>query len=353
MQVLKVGLAGLGNAGFQVHGEVLRHMDDVVLEAATDPVASLREEAHRRYGCRTFGTFEELLADPSIDLVTIATPHHLHRPMALQALAAGKHVLVEKAMCLDAHEADEMFAATRAAERLLMVYQNWRHNADAHAVRVAITSGMLGKVRRIESRVLWLPYRSIGVDGQMWGTAAQRSWTAQRTSGGGSLLMFGPHLIDQLLFVLGFEPIEVHATAQSIVQADDYVRAEFRSADDVRAEVEMNLAAFGGSKGRWLVLGTDATLFGDGKKLVVHGSDRSPLEIPLPAADERGSFFANGSRLYRSMRDAILQGAPLEVQPEQSIALMRTLDAVREAHSSQRTIQLRLPTSGTAGRSAA
>src|SRR5258708_5530643 len=153
-------------------------MRDVVLYAASDPVPSLREEAVRRYGCRTLGPFGRPVAGASVGLVTLATLDHRHRPRALQALAAGKHVLVEKAMCLDAHEATDMFDAARAAGRLLTVYQNWRYNADARAIRDTLASGVLGQVRRIESRVLWLPYRSMGDDGQMWGTPAARSWTA-------------------------------------------------------------------------------------------------------------------------------------------------------------------------------
>jgi predicted dehydrogenase len=341
VRVLNVGLAGLGNAGFQVHGEVLRHMEDVRLHAVTDPAPRLREEAERRYGCRACATFEELLADPQIGVVTIATPHHLHRPMALQALAAGKHVLVEKAMCLDAAEAAEMFDAARAAGRLLTVYQNWRHMPDARLVRDTILGGALGRVRRIETRVLWLPYRSVGADGRMWGTPARRSWTAARTLGGGSLLMFGPHLIDQLLFTLGFRPIEVAATAQSVVAEDDHVQAFFRDGDGVVAEVEMNLAAFVGNKGRWLVLGDEGTLFGGPDGIVVRrADDPEPRRLEAPPKDERGTFFPTGSQLYRNLRDAILDGAPLEVPPEQALALMRRLDAVREASRSGRPASL-------------
>lgn len=341
MRVLNVGLAGLGNAGFQVHGEVLRHMEHVRLYAASDPVEQLRNEAERRYGCRTYAEFDQLLEDPAVDLVTIATPHRLHRPMAVQALAAGKHVLTEKAMCLHADEASIMFEAARAAGRLLSVYQNWRHMPDAAAVRDVIDSGRLGTIRRIESRVLWLPYRSIGEDGQMWGTPASRSWTATRALGGGSLLMFGPHLVDQLLFTLGFEPVEVRATAQSVIAEDDYVEAVFRSADGVLAEVEMNLGAFVGSKGRWLVLGTEGTLYGDGRSLVIRrAEDEQPTTVALSPVDGRGNFFRTGSQLYSNMHAAIFDGAPLEVTPAQALKLMLTLDSVAQAYRGGTTVAI-------------
>lgn len=333
MRVLNIGLAGLGNAGFQVHGEVLQHMQEVRLHAASDPVAPLREEAARRYGCRTYATFDELLDDPAIDAVTIATPHRFHCEMGLRALDAGKHVLVEKAMCLNAEEASTMLAAARRAGRVLTVYQNWRHMPDAHLVHDVIASDALGRVRRIESRVLWLPYRSMGENGQMWGTPADSSWMAQRTLGGGSLLMFGPHLVDQLLFTIGYQPSSVRATVQSIVGQDDYVRAELMSDDQSLAEVEMNLAAFTGTKGRWLVLGTEGTLYSDGRgTLVVKRHDeQEPRTLGVPPPHEHGNFFTTGSQLYLNLRNAIFEGAPLEVQPAQALTLMRVLDAIRDA----------------------
>src|SRR5947209_15801338 len=72
-------------------------------------------------GVKKYRDFDGLLADPDIDLVDVCTPTNLHAPMALAALRAGKHVLVEKAIALDPREADDMLAPARAAGRLLMV----------------------------------------------------------------------------------------------------------------------------------------------------------------------------------------------------------------------------------------
>src|SRR5438270_10908055 len=159
---LRVGLAGLGNAGFQVHGEVLRYLSDVRLVAASDPVESRRAEAERRYGCRTVAAYEDLLSMPELELITIATPHPLHHGMARQALEAGKHVLVEKPMAMDAQQAAELVEAARRVGRLISVYQNWRYMPELTPIRALIDAGAVGRLRRLDARVLRLPDRGRG-----------------------------------------------------------------------------------------------------------------------------------------------------------------------------------------------
>jgi predicted dehydrogenase len=104
--------------------------------------------------------FEQLLADPAIDLVDVCTPTNLHAPMALAALAAGKHVLVEKAISLTTEEADQMVEAARKAGKLLMVAHvlpfipEFRFAADA--VRTGHYGKLLGgHLKRVISRPDW------------------------------------------------------------------------------------------------------------------------------------------------------------------------------------------------------
>jgi len=336
---LRVGLAGLGNAGFQVHGEVLRHLNGARLVAASDPVAGRRAEAERRYGCRTVAAYEELLALPEVELVTVATPHPLHHTMAIQALEAGKHVLVEKPMALDLGQASAMVEAARAAGRLLCVYQNWRYMPDLAPIRALIDAGAIGRPRRIETRFLWLPYRAMGEEPTVFSGRWQDSWNLRRGSGGGSLPMFGPHLIDQLLFALDYRPRRVYGVIQDIVGDDDYVQALFEDDDGVVAEVEINLAAFAGQKDRWFILGTEGVIAG-GDRLCVRRIDEAeprPVEV---AADPRGEFVGSGERIYLNLRRAIREGAPLEIRPEQTLETMRVMDAIQRSACNRQPIDL-------------
>jgi predicted dehydrogenase len=111
-------------------------------------------------GLKRYEKFEDLLADPDIDLIDVCTPTHLHEPMALAALKAGKHVLVEKAIALDVASADRMIEAAGRARRLLMVAHVLPFIPEFAAAAQLIKSGAHGRLlgghfRRIISRPDW------------------------------------------------------------------------------------------------------------------------------------------------------------------------------------------------------
>lgn len=109
---------------------------------------------------KVYETLEELLADPDIDLVDICHPTHLHAPASIQALQAGKHVLVEKAIALDTAEADRMLAAAKKARRLLMVAHVLPFMPEFAFAFETVRGGAYGKLlggqfQRIISRPDW------------------------------------------------------------------------------------------------------------------------------------------------------------------------------------------------------
>jgi predicted dehydrogenase len=111
-------------------------------------------------GLKRYEKFEDLLADRDIDLIDVCTPTHLHEPMALAALKAGKHVLVEKAIALDVAAADRMIQAATQAKRLLMVAHVLPFIPEFAAAAQMIKSGAHGRLlgghfRRIISRPDW------------------------------------------------------------------------------------------------------------------------------------------------------------------------------------------------------
>jgi scyllo-inositol 2-dehydrogenase (NADP+) len=146
-------------------------------------------------GCHTYESFEQVLADPSIDLVVLATPNHTHCDMAVQALRAGKHVVTDKVMALTLAECDRMIAASQETGRLLSVFQNRRWDGDYLTLRQLIAEGALGDVRSIE-----MAWQGFGA----WG-----GWRGAAGSGGGKLYDLGAHLIDQLvmLFPMAIESV--------------------------------------------------------------------------------------------------------------------------------------------------
>lgn len=123
------------------------------LEAVVDPNADTVESLTALFGCRG-ATAEEVLADPTIGAVAIATPPSLHRQMAIAAIAAGKHVYIEKPLTLNYPDALAVADAARAADRIMMTGHILQFHNGFRALKDLVTSGRLGEVRRVHANRL-------------------------------------------------------------------------------------------------------------------------------------------------------------------------------------------------------
>jgi predicted dehydrogenase len=149
---------------------------------------------------RTYGSIEALLADPELQAVSVALPNALHAPVTLQALEAGKHVLCEKPLAMNAGEAEEMVATARRLGRKLMVHFNVRFNPVCQAVKQVVESGVLGEI--YYARSIW--HRKRGIPG------LGRWFTSKTAAGGGALIDIGVHRLDLALWLMGYpRPVSV------------------------------------------------------------------------------------------------------------------------------------------------
>ena len=151
MDKLGVGIIGCG-AVFGVHADAVEKLEIAKLAAVADIREDAVKEAAARYGCDFFTDYRELLKNPAIQAVHICTPHHLHASMAIDALRAGKHVLTEKPVAIDAADAAEMVETARTCGKHLAVCFQNRFNPTSVKAREVIDSGMLGKVKGIGDR---------------------------------------------------------------------------------------------------------------------------------------------------------------------------------------------------------
>src|SRR5687768_10202101 len=148
---VRVGIAGLGRSGWDIHARTLEGLKDRFrIVAVTDADANRRKEAADKFGCRTYEQFEALTADKDVELLVVATPSFLHAPHSAAALRAGKNVLCEKPMAADLRGADEMLAAAKQSGRILTVFQNRRYAQDFVQVKKVIDSGRLGRIVQIK-----------------------------------------------------------------------------------------------------------------------------------------------------------------------------------------------------------
>lgn len=174
---------GYGFAGRSFHSYLVGLADGLHLRGVCSRQAETRERIVAERGCQAYGDFADVLADPAVDLVVLATPNATHCELACEALAAGKHVVTDKVACLTVAQCDRMIAAAQAAGRFLTVFQNRRWDGDFLTLRQLLADGRLGDLR-----VLEMAWGRFGA----WG-----GWRGQAKFGGGKLYDLGAHLVDQ------------------------------------------------------------------------------------------------------------------------------------------------------------
>jgi phthalate 4,5-cis-dihydrodiol dehydrogenase len=148
VKTIRIGVAGLGRA-FALMAPTFAADARVALVAGADPRTEARERFKQDYGGRAYGTVEELCADPGVDVVYIATPHHFHAPQALLAASFKKHLLVEKPMALTLQDCRAMIDAARKSAVQLIVGHSHSFDFPISRTKDLILSGAFGRVRMI------------------------------------------------------------------------------------------------------------------------------------------------------------------------------------------------------------
>jgi predicted dehydrogenase len=201
-----------------------------------------------------FTDYRDLLADPTIDAVSICTPNSSHHPITLAAAAAGKHVLCEKPVSLDLAQAQEMIDACASAKVIYQVGHHLRSWASAAKAKELIDAGAIGDIAHIRLRQT-----------HDWGGGGPRGVFASKAhSGGGTLLDNGCHLFD-LSRYFGGDVSSVYAriaTRKFDIEVEDTGMASLEFASGAIGSVETGWTAVGFDEGFWIV-GTEGSLSSD------------------------------------------------------------------------------------------
>jgi len=183
-----VGIVGLGGMG-SAHAEWLQGIKDEISLVGSFDIAAARQDYAAKIGIKPFDSYDDLLADASIDIVLVATPNHLHRELSIRALKAGKNVICEKPVMMNSEELAEVLQVAEACNKLFVTHQNRRWDEDFNVIKKLYEEGSMGQIYRIESKV----HGSRGIPGD---------WRAKKEFGGGMMLDWGVHLLDQILWMV-------------------------------------------------------------------------------------------------------------------------------------------------------
>jgi predicted dehydrogenase len=340
--VLNVALVGYGFAGKAFHAPLVRHTPGLHLHTVVSSDAGKVLADHP--DARVLASADAAFADPDIDLVVIATPNALHATLANAALAAGKHVVVDKPFAITMHEAREVVANAARAQRLASVFQNRRWDSDFLTLKSLIATGTLGEVTEFHSH--FDRHRPIVAD----------RWRERDEPGSGLWYDLGPHLVDQALQLFGM-PLAITADIgpqRAHARTPDYFHVLLRYPTlrvvlHAGSLVPANGLRFAvhGTRGSYVKHGLDvqesALRAGAIPGQVGWGVDARPGELH-EATDEgvRVSSLpgiAGDYRMYyAAMRDAIVHGTPAPVMPSQALDVMAMLEWGMQSASERREI---------------
>lgn len=349
---LRVAIAGCGVIG-RTHAAVVRELPELEVTALIDDVdaaadalaASIADQGTRRPA--TFRTLSEALVGAPVDLVIIATPSGLHIQQALEVLAAGKHVVIEKPLDVDLSRASEILTAAEAAEAkglVASVISQHRFDPASRVVDLARRTGRFGTLTSAIASVSW--WRSQGYyDSGAW----RGTWAMD---GGGAVMNQGVHTVDLLLWFLG-RPVEISAKtallAHEGVEVEDTAVATVTFESGALAVLHATTAAYPGLTVRLQLMGSRGSAVIDGDQLEYfhaadaggEGNDMGLLGAGNQAEDELAKFPdeqvqaldptvypAGHVRQYRDIVDAVRDGRPAAVTVRDAVTALATVRAL-------------------------
>jgi len=312
---------------------------------------------------KVFRTIDEALDDPTIDLIVVATPNDTHFDLALRALQAGKHVVIDKPFASTSEQARELIAAAHRTGKILAPFHNRRYDGDFLTVRKLRADATLGRIVTIESHFdRFRPIRR------------PNTWKEASGQANGMLFDLGPHLVDQALALYG-PPAAITATVRSdrdetAIEDAFNIVLDFGGVGDIRylryiCQATMLAAepaprfTIHGTHGSYVKHGVDPQ-----EPAIVSGAKVPPLGDPTPWLPEPESAWgivthaANPAdpaaltrtpyptipgdyrQFYANVRDAILGICPLAISAEDGYRVIRLLELARISSARRMTLDV-------------
>lgn len=339
----KLGIIGFGGMAGNHYKQLSKKNVPVEIKGVYDINPERMEDAKAK-GLVAYESREALINDPELDIVLVAVPNQFHRDYSIEALRAGKHVLCEKPVTITSSDLEDVMAVAKETGKLFTIDQNRRVNKDYVLMKRTVETGLIGKPYVIESRV----EGSRGVP---------EGWRTDKAQGGGMMLDWGVHLIDQIMYMYPDKVTSVYCQMFSLYypEVDDNFRLIMTLENGVTAQIEVSTNNFV-KHPRWYVLGMNGTLQIDdwtGKGTVVQPKTREDTWAVEIAPDKAGPSKTMAARdpstvmswelsapvdvvdnldpTYEQLVDAIEGKAPLKITAEQALRVVKVMEAAFES----------------------
>lgn len=331
---VRVGLAGAGAIAQVVHLPILAERDDVDVVAIADTDELKAKTIGGRFEVPRIVDDRDLCSVDDIDGVLICTPSFRHEEMALAALAAGKHVLVERPLSLSAEGARRVVKAAADSEGKVVMGLAHRFRPDVSALRAFIAGGELGDLSAIEASWLNRKVRQVRTT---WRQLADQA-------GGGALMDLGVQALDLVLWLLGYPSVrsvrarlygdefEVEEEALLDAETDDGVTIRLAASWRFHGPADIHSVRVLGSEG-----GATLPPLSVYKQLGGRPLDVTPRQ-PIPRGGE--DLFTNAYRRQIDHFIRVMTGEAEAPLPEGQIALMGLIEAAYRSAEEGREVQL-------------
>lgn len=355
MRKLRVGIVGCGGIANGKHLPAMKKNGNFEIVAFCDLIEEKAVKAKQEYGtedARIYTDYQELIKE-ELDAVYVLTPNSVHAPVSIAALKAGKNVMCEKPMAKTYAEAKEMVETAKETGKVLQIGYQSRYRADAQYLKAACENDELGEIYFAKAHAL--RRRAVPT----WGV-----FLDAEKQGGGPLIDIGTHALDLTLWMMNnYEPASVTGSVfRKLADQKDTANAwgdwdpeEFTVEDSAFGFIKMKNGATIELESSWALntlevdeaktslCGTKAGAdMKDGLRIngVKHG--RQYVEKPDFAAG--GVAFYDGLEVkpddleQKAFYEAIVNGAPLTVKPEQALVVTQILEAIYDSAKSGKTI---------------
>jgi len=348
-KTLKVGVIGVGGIA-RSHMPGWATSQDAEVVAGADISEPLLQNWGREFGItRLVSKAEELIADPSIDIIDVCTPNNYHAPLAIASLNAGKHVLCEKPLAPGPDDIRKMIAARDASGKLLMTAQHFRFSGSAKAMKAEIDTGVLGNIYHARS---WLLRRAAA--------PIRPGFILKSHATGGACIDIGVHILDLTLWFMGNpKPISVTGVSRTELAHKKGAFSIWGGAIPQAMDVEEFASAF-------VRFENGATLILEVSWLLHHDTQGEDMQMWLygteggshwPKCEFYQSNYTTQQLYNRTLQikkdinephaqeciefaKAIVDGAPSPVPAEQSLQVLAILDGIYRSQETGTELRL-------------
>lgn len=344
---LRHAIIGVGALVFDMHRWAVE-LPTTEIAAVCDIREDIGRERAAELGVPFFVDYHQMIKEVQPDITVVMTPHYLHPRMAIEAMRAGSHVLVEKPMATQVADADRMVAVSKETGKMLAVNFQQRLRPEVRAARQLIQEGRIGTIQRVNLIVPWpRSYRYYSL--ASW----RATWWGE---GGGVLLNQAPHDLDLVCHLAGMprRVISWNRTNFHKIEVEDTISAMLEWENGATGYLHISTAE-SGPKSDLEIVGTKGTLkIGNGELFFAEFEAdvheylrttneiyRGPEETPVTVALD-DSTSGDHSSVYRNFHAAILNGLPISATGEQGIMSLELANAMIYSSYTKSVVELPL-----------